>query len=164
MRALGTDSSTTCDALRCNCDVGSPLPSCAPSARCVWQSIKPGKTVLLEKSKTLASAGILASLPTASIFSPRTTMTCLSSTRPPSTSTRWPALMAITGSPLALGSCAEQVVTNTERDRTQKMRVESTQTSIDEVNTGKQQPAHHKQVGVILQLAARRSSLNHLPQ
>ena len=97
-RALGTDSNTTCDAVLFSCDVGSPFLSCAPSARCVWQSISPGNTVLLEKSRIFAPAGIFKSPPIASIFFPRNKIICLSSTRPFSTSITCPALIAVTAS------------------------------------------------------------------
>src|SRR5260221_14612643 len=52
--AFTTDSNTPCDAVFLSCDVGSAFSFCAPSARCVWQSINPGSTVFVERSSTFA--------------------------------------------------------------------------------------------------------------
>src|ERR1700733_3519342 len=73
-RAFGTDSRTTREALFVNCEMGSPPPR-APPARCVWQSIKPGSTVIFERSMTAAPEGIASPRPTASILPARIRIT-----------------------------------------------------------------------------------------
>src|SRR5215510_13545764 len=62
---------------------------------CVWQSIKPGATVLSFRSMTSTSAGTFTSGPTAVILSPSIRMTALFVTAPVFVSISRPALMAM---------------------------------------------------------------------
>ena len=52
----------------------SIVPIVAPSARWVWQSIRPGRTVIFVRSMILASEGMVTLLPTASILLSRMRM------------------------------------------------------------------------------------------
>ena len=110
--ALGIAEYAVSTALLCNTLRGS---ASARSARCVWQSMRPGRTVIVDRSMILASGGIFTVEPTASILAPRMRMIGFARTRPAWTSMNLPARMAITAAAAgaatapALSGPAEQI-------------------------------------------------------
>src|SRR5262245_48443 len=84
----------------------SSSSQCTPVlVRCVWRSIRPGRSVAAPRSTTCAPEGIVTLLPTAVIRSPRTRMTAGASGAPPRPSMRRAARTATIGG----AACALQI-------------------------------------------------------